>query len=169
VPYSFLDGEVTFAAAPPWDGDEGGTDGFLTLARSWLTIEADPLPVAPGCGPGSAPADARALARSLRSDPELEATAPVAVDVGGVDALRIDVQLSPGLAPGAGCGYYDGPPMVAQEAGFSDGTRMRLYLLDLPGGSARTLAIAIVASAPDFEQVVESAAPIVDSFEFHTE
>lgn len=47
---------------------------------------------------------------------------------------------------------------------------MRLYLLDLPGGSARTLAIAIVASAPNFDQldqVVEAAAPILDSFEFH--
>ena len=44
---------------------------------------------------------------------------------------------------------------------------MRLYLLDLPGGSARILAIAIAAPEPDFEHVVEAAAPIVDSFEFH--
>ena len=44
---------------------------------------------------------------------------------------------------------------------------MRLYLLDLPGGSTRTLTIAIVASGRDFERVVEAAAPILDSFEFH--
>ncbi len=165
VPYSFLEGGVTFAAAPPWD--EGGGDSagslFLTFDRSWMRIAADPLPVAPGCAPGSAPADAAALARSIRSDPDLEATAPVAVRVGGVDALQIDVT----LAPGAGCAQYDGPPVVVEKTWLTDGTRMRLYLLDLPGGSARTLSIAIVAAEEVFEQVVEAAAPVLDSLEFH--
>ena len=56
--------------------------------------------------------------------------------------------------------------------------RMRLYLVDLPGGSARVLAIALIARDPcggkvevsqqDFEQVVEAATPIVESIEFHT-
>lgn len=165
VPYSFLDGEVTFAAAPPWDGpeDDGGTDMSLDLDRSsWMSIVADPLPVKPGCGPGPAPADAAALARSIGSDPDLETSAPVAVRVGGIDALRIDVA----LAPGAGCGYYDGPPVVVQE--WLGEARMRLYLLDLPGGPARTLAIRIVASESDFERVLEAAVPVLDSFEFHT-
>jgi hypothetical protein len=46
---------------------------------------------------------------------------------------------------------------------------MRLYLLDLPEGmSARILAIAISALGSEFEHVVEAAAPILDSFEFHT-
>jgi hypothetical protein len=131
-----------------------------------MSIVADPLPAAPGCGPGPAPVDAAALARSIRSDTDLEATAPVAVRVGGIDALRIDVT----LAPGAGCGEgtHNGPPMVVQEGWLSDETRMRLYLLDLPGGSARTMAVAIVVSPQDdFEQVVEAAAPILDSIEFH--
>lgn len=165
VPYSFLDGEVTFAVAPPWN--EGGGDGptFMNFAldRSGMQIVADPLPVEPGCQPGPVPADAEALARSIRSDPDLEATAPVAVGVGGVDALRMDVA----LAPGAGCGEYDGAPAVVEKYWLSHGGRMRLYLLDLPGGSARTLAIQIVAAAPNFEQVVEAAAPIIDSIEFH--
>jgi len=48
------------------------------------------------------------------------------------------------------------------------GHRMRLYLLDLPEGmSARTLAIAISAPEPDFERVMEGAAPVLDSIEFH--
>ena len=42
------------------------------------------------------------------------------------------------------------------------------YLVDLPGGSARILSIAIVAPESSFESVVEAAAPILDSFEFHT-
>jgi hypothetical protein len=135
----------------------------LSLDRSWMSIVADPRPVEPGCWPGPVPADAQALARSIRSDPDLEATAPVAVRVGGIDGLRIDVT----LAPGAGCVGYDGPPVVVQKSWLGDGTRMRLYLLDLPRGSARTLAIAIVAAKPRFEHVVAAAAPIVDSFEFH--
>jgi hypothetical protein len=45
---------------------------------------------------------------------------------------------------------------------------MRLYLVDLPGGSARILAIAIIADESDFDSVVELAAPVVDSFNFHT-
>jgi hypothetical protein len=44
---------------------------------------------------------------------------------------------------------------------------MRLYLVDLPGGSARILSIAIVASEDQFERVVEAAAPVVDSIELH--
>ena len=168
VPYRFLDGEVTFAAAPPWG--EGGGDAagslFLNLDRSWMRIADDPLPVAPGCAPGPTPADAAALARSIRSDTDLEATAPVAVSVGGIDALRIDVTWhSQGEA---GCVQGDGPAVVVEKSWLGDGNRMRLYLLDLPGGSARTLTIAIVARGRDFEQVVEAAAPVLDSFEFHT-
>ena len=165
VPYSFLDGEVTFEAAPPWG--EGGGDAagslFLDLDRSWMRIAADPLPVQSGCGPGPAPADAGELAQSIRSDPDLEATAPVAVSIGGIDALRIDVA----LAAEAGCVQGDGPAVVVEKSWLGDGNRMRLYLLDLPGGPGRTLTIAILASRPDFEQVVEAAAPVLDSLEFH--
>jgi hypothetical protein len=44
---------------------------------------------------------------------------------------------------------------------------MRLYLLDLPGGSGRILAIAIAAPEDRFEQALEAPVPILDSFEFH--
>jgi hypothetical protein len=43
---------------------------------------------------------------------------------------------------------------------------MRLYLLDLPGGSAGTVAIVIVAADEDFDAALEAAMPILDSFEF---
>ena len=46
------------------------------------------------------------------------------------------------------------------------GHRMRLYLLDLPGGSPQILAIAISAPEASFERVVGAAAPMMDSFEF---
>ena len=45
---------------------------------------------------------------------------------------------------------------------------MRLYLLNLPEWmSARILAITISAPEPDFEHVMETGEPIVDSLEFH--
>jgi hypothetical protein len=46
---------------------------------------------------------------------------------------------------------------------------MRLYLLDIPEGSAtRILAIAIVAPEARFDAVMAAAAPVLDSIEVHT-
>jgi hypothetical protein len=184
-PYEFLDGEVTFAAAPPWDWYVGGwgfTPTMTTLefgdSYQLLAVVADPLPVETGCEDGRAPADAEALARSIRSDPDLEATEPVAVSIGGIDALRMDVVAATGASV---CGEGGHPQVLAPApsagpngdlgwigVGLRHGDRMRLYLLDLPEGmSARILAIAISAPEPDFERVVEAAAPVLDSIEFH--
>ena len=183
VPYSLLDGEVTFAAASPWGVERGEDPTFTTLTggtckgTGWCSdnfvVVADPLMVKTGCeaGPARPDADAEALARSIRSNPDLEATAPVTVSVGGVDALRMDVIAAPGAS------VCEEPLMMAEHVGLLRTDRMRLYLLDLPGGSARILAIAMIARDPygevevpqqDFEHVVEAATPIMDSFEFHT-
>jgi hypothetical protein len=186
VPYRFLDGEVTFAVATPdlwdepWDGGAGDLSTFMLfpLDRSSMMIMADPLPVDPGCEPALAPADAEALARSIASNPDVEATAPVAVRVAGVDALRMDVA----FGPGAGCGELGlGPAVVEGTRHLTEsGGQMRLYLLDLPQGmSARILGIAIAGPeqslrcgvpgwTPCFQRVMEAAAPTLDSFEFHT-
>ena len=54
--------------------------------------------------------------------------------------------------------------------GRATGDWMRLFLLDLPEGSSmRILAIAVVAPESRFEHVVEAAAPIIDSLEFHAQ
>ena len=183
-PYEFLDGEVTFDAAWPWDwyiGGWGFTPTMTTLQfddpdqdagiDQLLVIVADPLPVESGCLQGPAPADAEALARSIRSDPDLEATEPVAVSVGGIEALRMDVVAATGASV---CESSATPQVVTPNdhdwhgVFLEHGKRMRLYLLDLPEGmSARILAITISASEPDFEHVMEAAEPIVDSLEFH--
>jgi len=174
VPYGFLNGEVTFAAPWPWDYSWAGWDHgptWTTLIssnhRPWerLVVVADPRPIETGCQQGPAAADAEALARTIRSDPDLEATSPVAVRVAGIEALRMDVVAATGASV---CGVA-GTPQVVTETGLDHGERMRLYLLDLPEGlSARILAIAIVAHDGRFERVLEAAAPIVDSFEFRT-
>lgn len=182
-PYKFLDGEVIFAAAWPWDYFVGGWGFSPTMTTlelddpdqqrfdQLLKVVADPLPVESGCRQGPAPADAEALARIVRSDPDLEATEPVTASVGGTRALQMDLVIAPGASVCDG-----GAPQVLTPAdrdwpgvALEQGQRMRLYLLDLPEGmSARTFAIAISAPGDRFEHVLEAAAPILESFEFHT-
>jgi len=170
VRYSLLDGEVTFAAAPPWShtSDDrtstilGGVGRGSASQFTMFTVVADPR-TGTGCEPGPAPADAEALVRSIRSNPDLESTAPVAVSVGGIDALQMDV-VAPGQLEVGDC-----IPMVLERLTLGPDARMRVYVLDLPEGmSARILAIAISALDSEFGHVVEAAAPIVGSFEFHT-
>jgi hypothetical protein len=183
-PYEFLDGEVTFDAAWPWDWYVGGwgfTPTMTTLQLDdpdqragldqRLAVVADPRPVETGCDQGPAPADAEALARSVRSDPDLKATEPVAMSVGGAPALRMDVVAAPGASV---CEVWPAPQVLTPNdhdvlgVALEHGQRMRLYVLDLPEGlSARILAIAISAPDASFEHVMEAAEPIVDSIEFH--
>ena len=174
-PYSFLHGEVTFAAAVPWETSPfrmPGNQDVLVLhgvggLEERIHVVADPLPVGTGCQEGPAPADAEALARSIRSDADLETTSPAAVAVGGTQALRMDVVTASGASQ---CGEFPTGPgaWALRGVALDHGQRMRLYLLDLPGGSGRILAIAIVAPEARFEAVMEAARPIVDSFAFRT-
>ena len=180
VPYGFFDGEVTASAANPWK-----VSPFFAVA---LTLDSqlgderiemigDPFPVATGCEQGPAASDADALARSIQSDPDLEATAPVAVVVGGSAGLQMDVTLAPGASV---CEVIPSTQVLTQDDGHTgpgppglnldQGSRMRLYLLDLPEGLAtRILAIVVVAPEARFEAVLEAATPIIESIEFHTD
>jgi hypothetical protein len=170
VRYSLLDGEVTFAAAPPWSTTSqdrtstilGGVGRGSAVQFTMFMVTADPRTGA-GCEVGPPAADVDALVRSIRSNPDLEATAPAAVSVGGVDAVWMDV-VAPGRLKVGDCA-----PMALEGVSAGPDGPMRLYLLDLPEGmSARILAIAIVAHESEFERVVEAAVPVVDSLEFHT-
>jgi hypothetical protein len=99
----------------------------------------------------------------------------VAVGVGGI---RIALQMDVVTASGASVCDYMGQPLVLREPSgearpmgpsLDGGSRMRLYLFDLPeGSSARILAIAIKAPEADFNRVLEEVTPILDSFEFRT-
>jgi hypothetical protein len=171
--YDILGGEVTFQADPPWAGDLIGhlfeidgeaADSLLMHPDGFMKLFADPVPIIDGCEQGPAPADAAALAQSILSDGDFEATAPVAMTIGGAPALQMDV-VNPS-APAVLCDQVLPAPVTTGY--LEPGSRMRLYLVDLPGGSARILSIAVVASEDAFESVVEDATPIIDSFEFHT-
>jgi hypothetical protein len=169
--FDILGGEVTFSADHTWEGNLFGAnfevDGEPAEAKLFHTdgtmrILADPLPIVDDCQEGAPAADAAALARSIVDDPRFDATAPSATTVGGAAALQID------LVTSAGADVCAEQMRFAIDRGALDaGRRMRLYLVDLPGGSARILSIAIVAPEDQFERVVEAAVPVVNSIEFH--
>jgi hypothetical protein len=180
--FAMLYGEVTFRAAEPWnDHAEAYIDPrlfFLVTGpgeeaeEAWIEILVNPLPPETPCDTLRVPPSTEELVQAIRSDPDLEATVPVTERVGGIAALRMDVVAAPGasIAPCGGAGV----PVVSVPGrgawgGVDPGGMGRLYLLDLPGGSARTLAILITArDAALFDRALESLAPFLDSFEFHT-
>ncbi len=204
VPVDFFDGEMTMQAAHPWifvdypfgplgrmvpEGPDvlPTTDGGERIDWDEFRVMADPTAGGTGCQTAS-PADAEALAESIRSNPDLEATAPVAVSVGGAEALMMDVVIAAGATIRVAvdeqfnlCANELLNPILDQGVGSSmtvvndgvmsgqaTGERMRLYLFDMPEESSmRTMAIAIIAPESRFERAVNTAAPIVDSFEFH--
>lgn len=197
VPYSVFDGEVTMQVAQPWIFSGSGQFGFGRLIPegpgvapttdggeriNWdnLFVIADPT-MGAGCQTGASGTDARALAESIRIDPDLGATTPVAVNVGGNEALMVDVAIAAGAVVCAPESFGSDllTLVLDQNAPFSvtdgvargraTGQLMRLYLFDAPTGSSmRTLAIAIVAPESSFERATEAAAPLVDSIQFHT-
>jgi hypothetical protein len=178
VGYRFLDGEVTYRATSPaaprvgtiWEQGPDVATIVGTRQRRLLLILAEPRPIGPDCEEAPAPADAEALARSIRSDSDFEADAPVPVTIGGIPALQMDVVLSQSAVacPWQLPNMSSTTPLLLKGAPVDvQADRARLYLLDLPGGSARVLAIAIMSDADSFEHALKVAAPIVNSIEFH--
>jgi hypothetical protein len=159
MPFEKFDGEVTYSS--PSDnsmviGDEEEPSGLIDFT--------DPTDFWSKCGRGPVPADAAAFARAVIADSNFETTAPVAARVGGVEALAIDVALSPA---GRVCFAYRSDSQRWIHA-LEPGKRLRLFLVDLPEGmSMRTLTITVMAPEESFEEVIEEADPIIDSIEFH--
>jgi len=207
VSYGYYLDEVTLRAAHPWifsapttypnpfgrlipegPGVLPTTDGGQRNGWDRLFLIADPALGGAGCQQGPGSVDAVALAEAIRSQPDLGATAPVAVSVGGAAALMMDVRIAAGTTIsvpaddlGNLCRAAILSPVLEQEAvgssisyangvatGVATGDWMRLYLIDVPDGlSMRILSVAIVAPEASFQRVLEAAAPVVDSIEFH--
>ena len=95
----------------------------------------------------------------MRSNPDLDATAPVAERVGGVDALRLDVAAVPGAST---CVAGNVPVRVRLQQRTSVGNaRPRACegvstSWTFPAGSVRALVIMIKAPEAAFERVVQN-------------
>jgi hypothetical protein len=180
APNDAFDGEVTLYVAHPWVSRSGSgsiklipegpgvaptTDGGERNGWDRLLIMADPARTGTGCPTGPGPADAQALAESIRSDPDLEATAPVALGAGRAEGLMMDVVRAVGGSAGCDGLLGNGEPSE-QGVSFATGGPVRLYLFDAPEGqSMRILGIAIAVPEWRFERAVVSAGAI--GVEFH--
>jgi hypothetical protein len=113
--FVILHGEVTFRAVEPWvDHAESHVDPRLFFLvgpggrrePAGISILVNPLPPETPCESLRVPPSADELVQAIRSDPDLEATVPIAERVGGIDALRMDVVAAPGasIAPCGGAG-----------------------------------------------------------------
>jgi len=180
------DGEVTVSAPSTWaawlPGKAGGQAGDVWFGGLFHAEDffghgehidfVDPVAYDAWCAANggspllSAPADAAAIAQQVIADPNFETTTPVPTTIGGLDAVSMDVTLAPG---GKACGIQ----MIVisrwiHELGPESGSRLRLFLVDLPEGmSVKTLAITVVAPEKRFEAFVAETAPIIESIEFH--
>lgn len=161
---AYLDPRLFFLVGPEGSGEYGGEIQVIGIAVANGAVRPPPeLP----CDRGS-PTSAEAIVRAIRSDPDLDATVPVIERVGGIKALRLEVAPVRGAST---CPPSSANVPVASGVAWGSvehGDRARLYVLDLPGGSARTLVIMTTAPEEAFERVVEEAAPVVESFRFHT-
>jgi hypothetical protein len=194
VRHDVFGGGVTLRVAHPWIFSDGApygrlipndpdvaatTDGGERNDWDEIFLMADPVSVGADCRPNPSPTDVEALAESLRSEPGVGATAPVAVRIRGAEALMMDLVIPAGqtiCVPEIGWGGLLSP-VFARDAPFSvndgvtrgvaTGEPMRLYLFDAPEESSmRILAVAIVAPASRLESTAQAAAPIVRSVEF---
>ncbi len=185
VAYDLLDGAVTYRAPDNLLPSQDGYSGHDRLAlvgilpdddapRRVIVMLSDPQPIGPTCAGDPAPPDAEALARSIRSDPDLEATAPVATTIGGIPALQMDVLLAKGASscPWSEHGTSGEGPLLLDHLPFAAmpffGDRARVWLMDLPEGSgARVLTIAVITDEDSFETVLKSAMPVIRSVGVH--
>jgi hypothetical protein len=166
-----------------WDNPED-LPGTFTLHPAGPETDAifffrDVRVLSPGCDPhfdediGNASAD---IAAWLVANPNLTATAPEPVTVGGLAGVLVDIAASGAYAtdcPNDQDTYPAGVPIVPLFAGAGSGDltwyvggteRMRLYLLDLPGGG--NLVISIDAIAGDFDTLLEISLPVIHSIGF---
>ncbi len=154
-----FDGEVTYSS-PSQNSFEVLDD------HSTLIDFTDPAIYWSECRQGPVPADAAAFAQAVTGDPNFETTAPISARIGGVEAVAMDVALSPS---GQVCPAFRTDTRRWIHSLWEPGKRQRLYLVDLPDGmSFETLAITVTVSEERFEEVIEAAQPIIDSIQFHT-
>jgi hypothetical protein len=117
------------------------------------------------------------IAAWMEANPNLTTSTPETLNVGGLDGVQLEVAVSGAYSaqcPGIpGDPYPDGMPIVPLFTGAGSGEvrwfvggdeRIRLYLLEMPGGG--NLVIAVDAIGGDFATLLETCQPVIDSITF---
>jgi len=110
-----------------------------------------------------------AIMEWLSTHPALDATTPQPITLGGATGSWVDVRLAADWHKNCpkGLGLLTGHPDGPQSDSIYGDERMRLYVLDLPAGNN----VAIMVDTPiasEFQDVIDEAAPVVESFDFRT-
>jgi hypothetical protein len=101
----------------------------------------------------------------------LAVSRPILASVGGLTGVMLDIRIAEGWRPS--CPFADGlptVPLITRAPGgyhwiVAGNERLRLYLLDRPGGG--TVVVDIDAfDGRLFDELLRQAAPVVDSFSF---
>ena len=132
-----------------------------------ILANPNPLPEGPCYRYPRLPASAEALVQAIRSNSDLEATVPVAEGSGDrCAAIGLGRRLQ-GHPPVPTARSRSCPRPTVGGGRWATASWGALHP-GPPGGSARTLVIMITASEAAFDRAVKAAAPVVESFEFHT-
>jgi hypothetical protein len=144
----------------------------IFLFRDPYAASQDPAcPATPEPGVGRTSSE---LAAWIRARPGLDVSDPRLASIGGLSGVALDAGIVAGWTES--CPFANGIPTVplitSPEAGYNwvvaGGERLRLFLLDVPGGGT------VVVDIDDFtgelvEDLLADAMPIVNSFDFAIE
>jgi hypothetical protein len=171
---------LTFTLPAGWE-NPSETELYLLLRPAGSDLAGvhvflDPLAASqdPACPALAAPdvgASAAELSAWIRLRPGLAVVGPTPVSLGGLSGFLLDIGIRAGWS--ASCPFANGLPTVPLITKGGNGyhwvvagnERLRLYLLDRPGGG--TVAVDIDAfDGRLFDDLVRDAQPVVDSFSF---
>jgi len=142
------------------------TDGSAHLiVLSDVVASAADCSVRPKQGVGTS---SDAITSWLSTHPDLHATTPRPVSLGGAAGSYVDVQLNAdGIAKHCPreLGLVTAKPDHPQSWSIAEGAKQRYYVLDLPAGGTVTIVITAY-QASDFPNVIDQAVPVVESLDF---
>jgi hypothetical protein len=168
----------TFTLATGWSFDDADP-GWLSLnpppaiesATSFYVL-SNMRATRPDCSnkPNqSVGSSSEAMTRWFSRHPALDATSPRPITLPGASGSWVDFKLAAGWDQST-CPH--GLPLImnphGEGWGFEHNTdEMRFYVLDLPDGNTVTVVVD-VQDAKHFNNVIDQAAPVVESFDFST-
>ena len=131
-----------------------------------LYVFADAAPVNADC-PASAsiPADTTAIAATLLATPGITVTTSEAT-VGAYQAHVLDLLAAASLPCAGEQRLLASKPggSTSWTLGIGQGQRMRILLIDLPGGRTMAVVVASDRSAAEYAQLLDASTAVIDSF-----
>lgn len=160
-------GPLDFALAPI---DAAPDDTIRVFYDMRFAMQATGCPETRDPGIGSQAADLMAAITVL---PGVQASAPEAITIGGLDGLMVDLAVAPD-ATGT-CPFSDVVPTIPLVVdtipgegpfwGIARGERKRLIVLDHPTGSNVVFIVDAIDGAT-FDDLVAAAMPVLETFRF---